>query len=206
MARRAGISPERVGGIVLAAGASVRAGCSKALATLDGEPFVLRVARALSEGGAAEVVVVVGPPREAAIRAALSAAELVGVRAARNPAPERGMRSSMLVGLDALGAVDAALVALVDQPRVRADTIAALLGAPGAPLVRPVYAGARGHPILVRRALFAALRDAPDGASARDALAGAPAVDLDVDDPGVADRLDTLEAIRRAGGRAPGAG
>ncbi len=192
--------PERVGAVVLAAGASTRAGFPKALARLAGEAFVVRIARTLAEGGASDVVVVVGPPHEAAIRAALG-----DVRCATNPDPSRGMRSSIAVGLAALGDVDAALVALVDQPRVGVETVRALLATGGAPLVRPRFDGQHGHPFLVRRALFAALQDAPPVQSARDVLSGVAAIDVDVDDPGVVDRLDTPGAIAAIGAEPPGA-
>lgn len=191
-------APERVVGLVLAAGASSRAGFPKALARLDGETFVARIARTLAEGGCDDVVIVVGEPHEAAIRAALP-----GARFASNPDPSRGMRSSIGVGLDAVGDADATLIALVDQPRVRADTVRALLAARGAPLVRPRVDGRRGHPFLVRRELFARLRDAPPELNARDVLGDAPAVDVDVDDAGVMDRLDTGQAIHAIGAERP---
>lgn len=190
--------PERIGAVVLAAGASSRAGFPKALARFEGEPFVVRIARTLTEGGASAVVVVVGPPHETAIRAALGA-----VRCATNPDPGRGMRSSLGVGLEALGDVDAALIALVDQPRVRPETLRALIAVRGAPLVRPRHAGRRGHPFLVRRELFALLRDAPAELSARDVLRDAAAIDVDVVDAGVVDRLDTAAAIRAVGAEVP---
>ncbi len=188
-----------IAGVVLAAGASTRAGYAKALATIDGEPLVARIARTLADAGCGPVVVVVGPPHAARVRTAVS-----GVSFAENPAPERGMLSSLRVALGSLAPdVEALVVALVDHPRVRASTVAALTRAwtaERAHVVRPTLAGRRGHPYLVDRALFAALIAAPDSEGARPVLrAASPTVDVPVDDPGILDDLDTSEGLARAG-------
>ena len=190
----------RVAGVVLAAGASRRTGIAKATATLDGEPLVARIAGTLRDGGCSPVVVVVGPPHEEAVRAA---AERAGARTIRNPDPDRGMLSSLQIALEALPPeIEAAVVALVDHPRVRAGTVRALLAAVGrAPRVRPTFEGRAGHPYLVARSLFEPLLalapDTPDGA--RPVLRAADTQDVPVDDPAILDDLDTLDALRAAG-------
>ena len=83
----------------------------------------------------------------------------------RNPDPERGLASSLQVGVRALGQVeppiDAAVLLLGDQPRVRRDVIAELVAAAqGAaarsserPIVAPRYArDAASNPVVLLRA------------------------------------------------------
>ncbi len=64
-----------------------------------------------------------------------------GIELVVNREPDRGQLSSLLAGLETLGAPEAALVTLVDLPLVHASTVAALLATwhqTHAPLVRPV--------------------------------------------------------------------
>jgi molybdenum cofactor cytidylyltransferase len=91
------------------------------LAPLDGRPLLQYVLDALAAAGLDEVIVVTGGP---------SADEVDGTirwrteRRIRNPNPERGLASSVREGIAALPPdADAALVALGDQPLLRADVI-----------------------------------------------------------------------------------
>ncbi|MEZ4335048.1 MAG: nucleotidyltransferase family protein [Sandaracinaceae bacterium] len=192
-----GESP-RIGGVVLAAGASRRAGTVKALASIDGEAFVARAVRTLREGGCDEVVVVVGPPHAERVTAAVE-----GARVVENPAPAQGMLSSLQVALD--DRWEAAVVSLVDHPRVRIETVRALIaafGASDAELVRPVFEGRGGHPYVVARRVFAALRAGDPAIGPRPIYAACARLDVPVDDPAVREDLDTAEAIATVtGGR-----
>lgn len=180
-----------VGGVVLAAGASRRAGTIKALAELDGEALVARAIRTLREGGCDEVVVVVGPPHADAVAAAIGDARRVD-----NPAPERGMLSSLQRALD--DRWDAALVSLVDHPRVAPSTVRALIdafAAGDAELVRPTWEGRAGHPYLVARSVFDALREGDPAIGPRSIHAACRRRDVEVADPAIREDLDTPEAI-----------
>lgn len=196
------MSAARIAGVVLAAGASRRAGTSKAIATIGGETLVARVVRTLREAGCAPVIVVVGAPHEDRVRAE---AERAGARTVRNDDPERGMSSSLQLALAALAAdTDAAVIALVDHPRVEAATVRALADAfraHGTPRIRPTHAGRAGHPYLVGRAAFAPLLalapDAPEGA--RPVLRALATREVPVGDPAIHDDLDTPEALAAAG-------
>jgi molybdenum cofactor cytidylyltransferase len=139
--------------LVLAAGASTRMGTAKALLRgRDGRTFVQAIADTARAGGCGAVMVVVGPPHGEAIRRALPA----GTAAAVNPRPERGMLSSVQVGLAALPATaSAALVWPVDVPLVRAETVRAILSAAPGRIVVPVYQRKGGHPVRLPRRLFA---------------------------------------------------
>ena len=181
-----------IGGVVLAAGASRRAGTVKALATIEGEPLVVRAARVLREGGCDEVVVVVAAPHGERVAAALGPE----VTRVENPAPERGMLSSLRCALS--DEWEAAVVSLVDHPRVLPGTVEDLIDAwrdGDAQVVRPRFDARSGHPYLVARSLFEALRAGDDDAGARPVFAAASRLDVDVRDPGIHDDLDTATEL-----------
>lgn len=187
-----------VPGIVLAAGRSSRMGRPKALlpAGPAGETFVGRIVRTLRAGGVDDVVVVAGGIAEE-IAEALSAGERPP-RVVVNPAPDRGQFSSLQVGLRAVSrpGVGGVLVTLVDVPLVAPATVAALLAAhrrTGAPLVRPERGGRHGHPVIFDRALFAEIRRAPAGSSAKAIVAAhrADSVSVPIAEDGPFRDIDT---------------
>jgi molybdenum cofactor cytidylyltransferase len=192
-----------VTGIILAAGRSSRMGRAKPLLTCpDGRTFVHRLAASLCDGGV-QATVVVGRPEDDPLRAEVAALGLP-VRFVENPDADAGQLSSLLAGLRAAdgAGVRAVLAAPVDAPLVASDTIAALLavfGSTGAPIVRAVYNGRHGHPVLFSRAMFEDLRRADPAVGAKAVLrAHARAIlDVEVDDPGVVADVDTPEDYRR---------
>ena len=131
------IDPGRVAALVLAAGAGRRFGGGKVRALLEGRPLLTHVLEAARAAGLGRLVLVLGRDAEA-VRAALrdhDPAVLQGVLVAVNPAPERGLASSLRCGLAAAVAAPAptaVLVLLGDQPRVRRDVVRALLAAAAA--------------------------------------------------------------------------
>jgi molybdenum cofactor cytidylyltransferase len=90
---------------------------------------------------------------------------------------------------------DGWVIALGDMPHVRPDTIRAVVEAleQGAPLVVPVFAGQRGHPVGFGRGFRDELVRLTGDAGARVVLMShASAVhQLEVDDPGVVQDMDT---------------
>ncbi|HEY6012648.1 MAG TPA: NTP transferase domain-containing protein [Candidatus Limnocylindrales bacterium] len=144
-----------VAGIVLAAGAGSRFGGGKLLAPLAGRPILQHVLDRLAEAGIEDVTVVLGHDAPAIERAIDWRTE----RRVVNPSPDRGLSSSLQVGMAALPPeTDAVLIALGDQPLVTAATIRALLDAQperSRPIVVPVYPDDRGrNPVLLRRPAF----------------------------------------------------
>ncbi|MDR2077118.1 MAG: nucleotidyltransferase family protein [Desulfovibrio sp.] len=141
-------------GIILAAGYSRRMGGRvKALARLGGQTLLERAAAALRQGGVASVLAVAGHDRE---RVRREAARL-GIRAVVNPDIDRGMFSSLQIGLAALvpEAPDSVLILPVDAALVLARSVAALLALrektraeAGSPLLVPTFLGLPGHPVL----------------------------------------------------------
>ena len=184
----------KVAAVVLAAGEGRRLGgvCKAALARPDGRTFVAAVIDAARAGGCTDVVVVAGPPHEAATRAAVGGAARVVV----NPDPARGMASSIAVGLAALADdVDVALVWPVDHAWVDDESLRAVVAAARRDLiVVPEHAGRGGHPTAFGRTSWPALAASVTAGGARAVIqasggavvrvAGGPGVVRDVDVPG----------------------
>ena len=197
---------DRVAALVLAAGASRRAGpTNKLLHPLARPgraarvPMVRATVERALEAGADETLVVTGHDAEA-VGAALDGLD---VRLVHNPAAASGMASSLVRGVSALAAsarpADAVLVCLADMPLVRPDTLAALVAAwraaPDAPAVVPVHGGRRGNPVLLGRTRFDDVLSLAGDVGARSLLRGDGVLELDVDDPGVLVDHDTPEAL-----------
>jgi molybdenum cofactor cytidylyltransferase len=142
--------------VVLAAGAGSRFGGTKLLARIDGRPVLQHVLDALANADITDIVVVLG-------RDAATIEQQIDWRAERrvlNREPERGLSSSLRVGLDAVSPdAEAALILLGDQPRVRTDVIDALCAAElpaGRSIVVPRYGEGGGpNPTLIARSAFA---------------------------------------------------
>jgi len=184
----------RVAGVVLAAGSGSRMGAPKAALVVGGAPLLHHAVGALSGAGCAPVVAVV--------RAGTSAPE--PAHAVVNPEPERGMRSSLQLGVDATGAADAVAVLLVDTPGIGADAVRAVVRGwtPGRIAVG-CYAGRRGHPTVMAPALWReALTLAAPDEGARALLAARPDLVDEIGVPGRADDLDTPDDLARWEGRA----
>ena len=151
----------RVPAIVLAAGTGSRFGAEpKLLADLEGRPVLQHVLDAVAAVPELGPVVVVLGERTAQVRESVAWRDESIVL---NPAPGRGLASSLRVGLDAIPADSAgALVLLGDQPRVRPEVIRALLADPPRRdelASVPDYADGGGpNPALLSRDAFAAAR------------------------------------------------
>jgi molybdenum cofactor cytidylyltransferase len=185
--------------VILAAGLSTRmGGRSKALLRFDDrDVFVTRIIRTLHDAGITDVVVVTGHQADA-VRGAVEAAGLAA-RCVHNDAYRSGQFSSLLAGLDVIDRddVDGTLLALVDAPLFSAATVRAIVRRfeeTHAPVVRAVRGDEHGHPVLIARTLFAAIRAADPARGAKPVVRGhaSPAGDVPVDDPGAFIDIDTL--------------
>lgn len=181
-----------VHGLLLAAGAGSRMGTPKALVRdAAGEPWLLRGAETLLEGGCDEVTVVLG----AAVEDALPLLEGTGVDVVVAHDWATGMGASLRAGLAALptGAA-AALVHLVDLPDVGPDVVARVIGS-GTPdgLVRAAYNGVPGHPVLIGRDHWSGVRETARGdQGARRYLATHPTVLVECGDLASGADVDSL--------------
>ncbi|MFN8593074.1 MAG: nucleotidyltransferase family protein [Thermomicrobiales bacterium] len=161
-----------IAGVVLAAGRSSRLGRPKQLVPLEGEPLIRHTIRAILRSSLDRVIVVAG--HEAlAVHAALAD---LPVAVVVNPNYALGQSTSLRCGVDALPAeTEAAVFLLGDQPRVRAETIDALVQAwrqTGAPVVAPLYRDGIGNPVLFARSVFPELRAVEGDTGAKPVVQG----------------------------------
>jgi len=127
-----------------------------------------------------------------------------GVRVLVNAGADEGMGSSLRLAAQALPpATEAVVVGLADMPEVTPQTISALIAAwrPLGPsgIVAPRCKGERGHPVVLGRDHFPALRALTGDRGARTVLKER-ASDLrlvDVEDPGVLIDLDRPSDLER---------
>ena len=187
----------------------------RAKATLpagDGQTFLTRIVQTLLDAGVDDVIVVVGHDADA-IATSFSESGLPA-RFVVNREYDRGQLSSLLAGLNAIDrpGVSAVLVTLVDVPLVSASTVRTVIDShrrTGAPIVRPTSGDRHGHPLLIDRSVFGALRAADPSAGAKPIVrAHASALgDIAIDDEGAFTDIDTEEDYwRTIGGRRNGGG
>jgi molybdenum cofactor cytidylyltransferase len=189
-------------GVVLAAGASSRMGRPKLLLPVQpGGTLLGRLLGTLANAGVWPLVVVVR--RMLAIESAWLDPRAPRVTVVVNPDPARGQLSSMLCGLDAItDPPEVVLQAQVDVPLIRVETVRALVDAwqaSRAPLVRPIFQGCTGHPVIFGAGLLEVLRAADLHGGAKPVVRRfAPAgVEVPVDDPMILEDIDTPEDYRR---------
>lgn len=119
----------RFAALILAAGAGRRFGGHKLLAPLEGRPILQHVLDAVAAAGPAATLVVLGSDGDDAERGI----EWRGEERVVNPDPDRGLSSSLRLGLAAIqalpeaGTLDAILVVLGDQPRTTTAVIHTLI-------------------------------------------------------------------------------
>ena len=189
--------------IVLAAGRSSRMGRAKAtLPAGDGHKFLTRIVQTFLDADVDDVIVVVGHDADA-IAASFSESGLPA-RFVVNRDYDRGQLSSLLAGLDVIDrpGVAAVLVTLVDVPLVSPATVRAVIDSyrrTRAPIVRPTSGDRHGHPLLIDRSIFGALRGADPSTGAKPIVRAhaTAAGDIAIDDEGAFADIDTEEDYRR---------
>jgi len=173
--------------LILAAGASSRMGRPKPLLKLEGETFLDRLIIRFS-GICGPVIVVLGYGAEQ-VRAGIAHGDLAEI--VINPAPERGMLSSLQCGLrHAPADVEAVLFTPVDLPSIQPATIA-LLARTQATVAIPLFEGRKGHPVRVSRQVMDELLALPQEAKASDVIHRHSADLIDTGDPGILYDVDT---------------
>ena len=178
--------------IVLAAGLGTRMRATKPLLVIGGQPALAVVLKRIRAAGIARPIVVLGHDEDA-LRAAV---DLTDCRVPVNPHPERGMGTSLAIGIAAIDAEAAGvLVFHADMPFVREGTVRSVLSAAaaGARIAAPAYRGNRGFPVFFHRSCLLELSETLTGEEGGRIYLRAHARDLilvDVDDPGCLQDLD----------------
>lgn len=200
----------KVTGSVLAAGRSARMGRAKAtLAAGPGESFITQLVTTLLAAGLTDVCVVVRAGDDIVAPALAARGWSSTVRIVENPAADvAGQLSSVQAAVTAARAAgaDGLLVVPVDMPLVTAATVRSLLetfGAARAPIVRAVHKGRHGHPVIFSRLVFTDLLGADPNVGARAVVRTRGAMDVEVDDPGVLQDVDTPADYERLFGGPP---
>ncbi|MBI4963707.1 MAG: nucleotidyltransferase family protein [Desulfomonile tiedjei] len=161
----------------MAAGLSTRMGIPKTLIQLDGDTVIGRVVRAALGSGLRRAVIVAGSStlQTAEAVAALKSSRLSVVV---NPRPEKGMSSSLRIGLAALSPdAGGAMILLGDQPLITAKTIDRLLAAfqlDSDKIVVPAIHGRKTTPVIFPARLFPELMTTEGDIGGRDVLKSHP--------------------------------
>jgi len=198
----------RLAVVVLAAGAGSRYSDepgAKLLASLDGQPLLARVLREVRQVAPAATVVVLGHGATL-IEDAIDWADELRIR---NHDPDRGLASSLQIGIDALRALpedfDGAFIVLGDQPTLRSDVLGALTEAASRarpadrPVVVPRYergAGSR-NPVLLLRPAWTWVDDLEGDHGLAPVIDQRPDSVLEVPVSGVMPDVDTLADLER---------
>jgi molybdenum cofactor cytidylyltransferase len=188
-----------LGVIILGAGASSRMGRPKLLLPWQDTTVVGQIIATWRELGAAQVVVVMRPA-DALLAAELDRLELSVANRIENPAPERGMFSSLLCAAQWHGwqkGIARWAVALGDQPHLPSPDLRRLLALQAQNphcFGQPAVGGRTGHPVILPSPAFDELKRT--GATTFKEflkLAAIPRVQLEMAHPGVLLDLDTPE-------------
>ena len=187
---------ERIGIVLLAAGASSRMGTPKQLLKLEGVSLIRRAAEQALKSGCRPAVVVLGA------NAHLITPELdeLEINIAANDDWKTGMSSSIRCGLKKLLALDSELQSMIlflaDQPHVTGESLRRLRSAhvqSGSGLVAGSYSGCIGTPALFSRFYFKDLLRMEGQSGAKSFLERHSARVLAIDFPEAACDLDTPE-------------
>jgi molybdenum cofactor cytidylyltransferase len=189
-----------VAAILLAAGRSTRFGDeSKLLARMGGKALVRHVAEAAINSTADPVIVVTGH-RAREVRSQLQG---LPVRIVHNRLFVDGLSTSLKAGFSALPPeARGAVILLGDMPFVRAELVDALIaswqngGGPAA--LVPILDGRRGNPVVLSRALQAAIEGLSGDVGAGSILRErADVLEWPTEDPAIIQDIDTREEFAK---------
>lgn len=198
-----GSTEERVAAIVLAAGGSSRMGRPKQLLLWRGKTLLQHVVDIVSLSAVDDIVIVLGAAAKE-VTASLSLPPRA--RTVINEEYCLGQATSLRKGLAAASGARAAIIVLGDEPNLSASTIELILRErfdhPKS-IIRTVYSGQAGHPVLLPREVWAQIAGEGDE-GARVLIAARP--DLVVDVPvggGKPTDVDTPEDFDELAGKSP---
>jgi len=188
-----------IAAIVLAAGCSTRMGdTNKLLADFHGLPMIAQTLAQVKAAGIEPVYVVTGHEAEK-VKAALSNHHL---RFVDNAQFYNGLATSLVAGIKALSDdIDGALIILGDMPLVRAENIAALVGAfkQHLDICVPFFQGRRGNPVVWGRGYFSQLKKLEGDQGARKLLSlhGQAVIEVEMVGDGILRDFDTASELAK---------
>ncbi len=183
------------GAVIVAAGLSSRMGAFKPMMAFEGITIARHMVQLVLDAGADPVVMVTG------YRAEELEAHLAdtGIRFVRNERyRETQMFDSIRIGIQAAAdSCDRLMLLPVDTPAISPETFRQILQI-DADMVRTIYGGRPGHPILLRSETAKKLCSYRGEGGLRGAMehSGIPITDLYVEDRGVNWDVDTREEYR----------
>jgi len=191
-------APPKIAALVLAAGASQRAGkVNKLLHSFNGSAMICSVVKSVLESSVLKSIVVTGHQHEE-IESSLADHDIDTFNC---PNYMDGMAHSIAFGLSRLEAFDAVLVCLGDRPHVISEVINRIINAtpyPADKIVVPVYSGQRGNPVLIGRTFYDSLLSNEGDSGARFLIKQYPeqVLEVEVDSACILQDYDTLEALQ----------
>lgn len=195
-------APFSVGAVLLAAGKSSRMGRPKLLLPWLGTSVLGHLIAQWHEAGASRVAVVCAA-HDQPLQHELDRLGFRGADRIVNPAPDRGMFSSIQCAARWPGwqpALSHFAIALGDQPRLRQTTLLALLrysAARPAEICQPARSGRPRHPVILPRLAFLELAQSP-ARHLKDFLASRTVAACEIDDPGLDCDLDSPADYEKA--------
>jgi CTP:molybdopterin cytidylyltransferase MocA len=162
-------------------------GRPKAFLPFRGGTFLSNVAGTLGQR-CSPVIAVFGFDAQRSIQTARP----LGIRTIENADYPLGMLTSLQAGLRVLpNESDTVLFTLVDHPVISLSTVDALLRSE-ATIAIPRFENRRGHPVLIRRAIFQEFLLEPSSSKVRDVIDrhAAEIEYIEVSDPGISDDID----------------
>jgi molybdenum cofactor cytidylyltransferase len=190
-----------ISAIVLAAGESKRMGQPKQLLEWQGKTLLQHVLESLISSDADEIILILGHESDR-IRESLSA---LPIKIVINPDYKQGMASSLRQGLLAMDPKsEAFLVLLADQPSIGPDIMNDMIrefqqADPKRGIVRPVYRGLQGHPVLIGAQYLQEALQLQGDVGARQILMNHldDILEIDVDQDVVLKDIDTPEEYQK---------
>jgi len=191
---------DMISAILLAAGESMRMGQPKQMLEWRGKSLLRHALDHLVQSDVDDIVLVLGHKAEE-IRKSLTEYQ---IKMVINPDYRVGMSSSLRCGL---GSIDprseAFLVLLADQPEIGPEMINRLIHVfrdadPKPGIVRPVYRGVRGHPVLIGIQYLGEALQLKGDEGARGILKSHPGniLEIEVDQDVILKDIDTPEDYR----------
>lgn len=186
---------KNLGAVIVAAGMSSRMGELKALKEIKGQPVLIHMIEKFKQVGVSQIVVVTGNGSEQ-LEALLK--EEKGVTPIKNEQfAHSDMFASAKLGMKAIkGKCERFFFTPVDSPAFSIETLEGLLKV-NEEVVKPMYQGRGGHPLLLQEALIENLLAYQGENGMKGALKVHPFIAISVEDEGIRFNTNTPEEFEK---------